>query len=72
VPKVKQNQVLEISAIMKYNTHFWHWHMTANNLAKLVGYGLVLWLTLRSNTETAPTQIKSTEAYLNGIELESR
>jgi hypothetical protein len=46
--------------------------MTANNLAKLMGYGLVLWLSLRGTSQTAPTQIKSTEAYLNGIELESR
>jgi hypothetical protein len=37
-----------------------------------VGYGLVLWLTLRGTSQPAPTQIKSTEAYLDGIELESR
>jgi hypothetical protein len=44
--------------------------MTANNLAKLMGYGLVLWLSLRGNTESVPTQIKATDAYLDGIELD--
>jgi hypothetical protein len=46
--------------------------MAVNNLVKLMGYGLVLWLTLRGTSQTVPTQIKATDAYLDGIELESR
>jgi hypothetical protein len=44
--------------------------MTANNLAKIMGYGLVLWLTLRGTSQPVPTQVKTTNAYQDGIELD--
>jgi hypothetical protein len=67
-----QSSVIMISVQHKITQISGHQHMAANNLVRLVGYGLVLWLTLRETPQPAPTQIKSTNAYQNGIELESR